>query len=268
MDMGVDLDLHVHQPDNTQPWGISPGVEQDCTWSTCVATDYLPTPASNAPEWFAPPPAMPPTPVDWYDDPNPANNTCYNDPKMVGPEWSAGGMGCHNPRLDADVITCDASVTDPNNPSFCTPENINVDYPPTGQWFRVGVHYYNNHGLNYDVHPDVKIWCNGALAADLGPQGYYAPPMSDAGAPDGGAGGGGGSDAGGPTPVTFEPGDGAGIGGNRFWIVADVGFSADMCGKTICTVKPIYSDKALQTPFFTIDNAATSDFAPAYPPPP
>jgi hypothetical protein len=245
-DMGVDLDLHVHQPVNTGPWGISPPVEQDCTWSNCVISDFSPPQGFDSPRWFADPPAMPPTPVNWYDAPMMANNTCYDDPRGVGQEWQQLGMGCHNPRLDADNITCDYSITDPQDPDFCAPENINIDYPPTGQWIRVGVHYYNNHGLSYDVHPEIKIFCNGALAGDLGPNGYYMPQ----------------------SPVTFEAADGEGIGGNRFWIVADVGFASDGCGATTCTVQPIYSDATQQTPFFTIDNAAVSAFAPAYPPPP
>jgi hypothetical protein len=248
-DQGVDLDLHVHQPDDTQAWGISPAVPQDCTWSNCVVSDFSPPQGFDSPHWFADPPAMPPSPVNWFNDlANPQNNTCYNDPRGVGQEWAGLGLGCHNPRLDADNITCDYSITDPNSYSFCTPENINIDYPPTGKWVRVGVHYYSSHGLNYDVHPEIKIFCNGALAADLGPAGYYMPE----------------------TPVTFEPSDGAGLGGNRFWMVADVAFSDDKCGKTLCTVKPIYSDQAQKTPFFTIDDAATTpgNFAPPYPPAP
>lgn len=246
-DDGVDLDLHVHQPGNSQPWGISPAVPQDCTWSNCVVSDFDPPQGFDSPHWFADAPAMPPTPVNWYNDlTHPENNTCYNDPRGVGAEWAAVGLGCHNPRLDADNITCDYSITNPNSFDFCTPENINIDYPPAGQWMRVGVHYYSNHGLNYDVHPEIKIFCNGALAADLGPGGYYDPE----------------------TAVTFEPSDGSGVGGNRFWIVADVAFANDMCGKTLCTVKPVYSDPTQKTPFFTIDDAAVSTFAPPYPPGP
>ena len=246
-DTGVDLDLHVHQPDNTQPWGISPAVAQDCTWSNCVVSDFAPPQGFDSPHWFADPPAIPPTPVNWYLDlANPQNNTCYNDPRGVGTEWALLGKGCHNPRLDVDNITCDYSVTDPNSYSFCTPENINVDYPPTGKWTRIGVHYYNNHGHSYDVHPEIKVFCNGALAADLGPGGYYDPE----------------------TPVTFEPSDGSSIGGNRFWVVGDVAFVDDKCGKSFCTVRPVYSDPVQKTPFFTIDDAATSTFAPPYPPPP
>jgi hypothetical protein len=243
-DNGVDLDLHVHQPGNDQPWGISPAVPQDCTWSNCVFSDFEPPQGFDSPHWFADAPAIPPTPVNWYLDPTADNNTCYNDPRGVGADWKQLGIGCHNPRLDVDNITCDYSVTDPNSYSFCTPENINIDYPPAGKWTRIGVHYYNNHGLNYDVHPEIKIFCNGALAADLGPSGYYDPE----------------------TPVTFQSSDGAGIGGNRFWIVADVAFVDDKCGKSFCTVKPVYADPGQKTPFFTIDDVAVSTFAPPYPP--
>ena len=244
-DTGVDLDLHLHQPDNTQPWGISPGVPQDCTWSNCVVEDFSPPQGFDSPHWFADPPALPPTPVNWYNDlAHPENNTCYNDPRGVGLDWKLLGLGCHNPRLDADNITCDYSVTDPNDYDFCTPENINVDFPPANKWFRVAVHYYNNHSRGYDVHPEIKIFCNGALAAHLGSAGYYVPE----------------------TPVTFEPSDGAGVGGNRFWVVADVAFSDDQCGKSLCTVKPVYSDPVNKTPFFTLDDAAEATFAPPYPP--
>lgn len=245
-DSGVDLDLHVHQPNNNQPWGISPGVAQDCTWSNCVFTDFDPPQGIGSPKWFADPPAMPPTPVNWYLDPVFENNNCYFAPRGVGLDWQGLGMGCHNPRLDLDNITCQFGVTDPNNFSFCAPENVNVDFPPNGEWFRVGVHYYSSHGLTYDVHPNIKIFCNGALAADLGPQGYYMPE----------------------SPVTFQPSDGSSFGGNRFWVVADVAFKADMCNNTQCVVRPVYSDPNAKTPFLTNDTAATTMFAPGYPPPP
>jgi hypothetical protein len=138
-------------------------------------------------------------------------------------------------------------VTNPNDKMFCTPENINIDFPPKGKWTRIGVHYYYNQGHHYDVHPEIKIFCNGALAADLGPAGYYDPE----------------------TPVTFESFDGTEIGSNRFWVVADVAFTDDKCGKSFCTVKPVYADPAQKTPFFTIDTAATnSGWAPPYPPAP
>jgi hypothetical protein len=176
------------------------------------------------------------------------NNTCYNDVHGVGTQWAILGKGCHNPRSDIDEIQCDYSVTDPNNTRFCAPENINVDYVPDRQWFRIGVHYYWNHNQTYTVHPEVKVFCNGALSADLGPHGYYTPEQ----------------------PVTFPSSAGQGMGGtgNRFWVVADVAFTDDGCGHVSCVVQPIYADPTNLTPFYILDQVATSAFLPDWPPPP
>ena len=246
-DTGVDLDLHVHQPVNTQPWGIGAGQSQDCSWVNCKFASIM-TGVSPAPHWW-PDTNVLPQPVNWDRDiTNPQNNTCYNDPHGVGGDWQAFNMGCHNPRLDVDNAGCNFAITDPNDPNFCTPENINVDYPPDREWFRVGVHYYWNHSQTYAVHPEVKIFCNGALSADLGPQGFYSPS----------------------SPVTFEAAAGAGSGmGNRFWLAADVAFSTDKtCGATTCVVQPIYGDPTSKAPLFAQDSAATTAFAPAWPAPP
>jgi hypothetical protein len=244
-DMGVDLDLHLHQPMNTLPWGVSPGEPQDCTWSSCKIDQIMANDVS-VPHWFT---GMQPMPCEWDIETNATslNNSCYNDPRGVGLEWDTLGKGCHNPRSDIDNIQCDYTITNPDSPMWCGPENVNVDYPTTYQWFRIGVHYYYNHGRTYNVHPEIKIFCNGALSGDLGPHNYYNPE----------------------TPVTFEPADGVGTGtGNRFWIVADVAFVNDSCGNATCLVQPIYSDPTNKTPFFTIDTAAIATFAPPGPPPP
>src|SRR5262249_8421850 len=141
--------------------------------------DFMPPQGMNSPKWFADPPAMPPTPVNWWlDNVVMSNNTCYYAPRGVGLEWQLIGMGCHNPRLDLDNINCDFNINDPNNPMFCAPENINIDFPPDKTWTRIGVHYYSSHMLGYDVHPDVKIFCNGALTGQLGSTGYYNGQMS------------------------------------------------------------------------------------------
>ncbi len=242
---GVDLDLHVHQPNNTLPWSIS-GAPQDCTWSSCTESDF--EFGFNAPNWFADPPVMPPNPVNWYEDPVFEKNTCYFAPRGVGLDWQAFGQGCHNPRLDLDNITCDPAASDPNAFDFCAPENVNIDYPPQSEWTRIGVHYYSSHGLAYDVHPKIKVFCNGSLAAELGPKGYYQPE----------------------TPVTFVPPDGAGgiNGANRFWLVADVAFKVDACDSTACTVQPLYADPNGKTPLFITDQVAESNVGPSYPPPP
>lgn len=245
-DLGVDLDLHVHQPISTAPWSVS-GEPQDCTWSSCKFDQIDPASMNPAaPHWFPDGNAIP-DPVNWDLSSILRDNTCYNDPHGIGPEWQMLGMGCHNPRQDIDEIQCDDTITDPTNPEFCAPENDNIDYPPKDQWIRIGVHYYYNHGLTYAVHPEIKIFCNGALSGDLGPQSYYVPQQ----------------------PVTFLASDGAGTGvNNRFWIAADVAFTTDSCGSTTCVVQPIYDDATQQTPFLTLDTAATSAFVPAWPPAP
>jgi hypothetical protein len=242
-DDGVDLDLHVHQPNNTAPWGIS-GVAEDCTWSNCVVDDFT-FPGFGVPDWFNG--AAPPEPVDWSLDPALEKNTCYFAPRGVGQEWQSLGKGCHNPRLDLDNIFCDPLVLDVNDQNFCAPENINIDYPPKNEWTRIAVHYFSNHSLNYDVHPRIKVFCNGALAAELGPAGYYTPE----------------------TPITFTPSDGEGtFGGNRFWLVADVIFVDSQCGTKSCIVQPLYSDPGAKTPLFLTDDIAEAPggFGPDYPP--
>jgi hypothetical protein len=254
---GADLDLHVHQPLSTEPWSVA-GAPEDCTWSSCKFDQLDPAKLSPvAPRWF-PPANVAPDPANWDLQPigldagadagDPADyNTCYNDLHGVGAEWAALGMGCHNPRLDIDLITCLPSITDPADPAFCAPENVNIDYPPSGQWIRVAVNYYYNHGVTYAVHPEIKIFCDGALSADLGPHSYSLPEQA----------------------VTFEPSDGAGIGGagNLFWIAADVAFTTDRCGVTTCVVQPLYADPTTLTPLLTLDTQATAAFFPPWPAP-
>jgi hypothetical protein len=228
------------------PWAISPGRPQDCTWSSCKI-DQVQFNDMVVPNWF--PAGAQPDPCGWDIQTSPLSldNTCYNDPRGVGADWQSLAKGCHNPRLDIDNIQCNFTVTDPTDPDWCGPENVNVDYPPLGQWFRMGVHYYYNHGRGYDVHPEIKIFCNGALSADLGPHSFYVPE----------------------SPVTFEPGDGDGTGsGNRFWLAADVAFVEDMCGNVSCVVQPLYDDPTSKTPLFTLDTTATATFSPAWPPAP
>jgi hypothetical protein len=234
----------VHEPGNSaEGWSIS-GSPQDCTWSNCVFEDFEGGNA-DAPSWFNGGVA-PPDPVNWFLDPVLEKNTCYFAPRGVGEQWQFLGQGCHNPRLDLDNITCDPTVTDPNDLDFCAPENVNIDFPPKKAWTRVSAHYYSSHGLDYDVHPTVKIFCDGALAAELGPGGYYDPA----------------------SPVTFAPYDGAGNSDeNRFWMVADVAFKDSKCSSG-CVVKPLYSDPAAKTPFLTFASAAEAKFGPPMPPPP
>jgi hypothetical protein len=246
-DTGVDLDLHLHEPMNTQPWNFSGGAKQDCMYSNCVVGAFAGS-NSAAPSWFDNS-ATAPDPVNWYLDPVLENNSCYFAPRGVGQEWKDLGLGCHSPRLDLDNISCDPTVTDVDADDFCAPENINIDFPPKQKWMRIGVHYYSNHGLSYAVHPRIKVYCDGQLAADLGEHGYFDPEA----------------------PVYFDPAFGSDdLSGNRiFWAVADVAFlEKDECSTVPCVVTPLYGDDALKTPLLTYTSNAESSVGPAYPPEP
>ncbi|MBI4956228.1 MAG: hypothetical protein HY908_29700 [Myxococcales bacterium] len=236
---GVDLDLHVHQPGTTAAWTGDGGNPSVCAWDNCKYYDFQP-PFPMGPDWFNG--VAPPDPVDWYLDPDINKNSCYFAPRGVGASWQAMGLGCHNPRLDLDNITCDPSVVDPQNSSFCAPENINIDYPPNNEWTRVGVHYYSNHSVNYSVHPRIRIFCNGQMAADLGPAGYDAP-------------------------VTFTPAMGTSPSSNTFWLVADVRFSeGGQCATQSCEVVPIFQDPNAHTPRLPTVPTVQGSWSPPYPP--
>jgi uncharacterized repeat protein (TIGR01451 family) len=239
---GVDLDLHLHQPGNTLPWSLS-GAPQDCMWANCTVVHFSPPWDSNAPDWFTG--VTPPDPVDWYKDPDLQQNTCYQSPRGVGDMWEALDLGCHNPRLDTDNISCDPSQADGEAGDFCYPENTNIDYPPLAQWTRLGVHYYSSAGQSYAVQPRVKVFCDGVLSADLGPAGWFVPAA----------------------PVAFEAAGGAGsVSENVFWLVGDVAFT-ETCQRRRCTVVPLYGDAPTRTPFVTTGGAAEASFGPAYPAP-
>ncbi len=241
----VDLDLHVHNPGDTTHWSTQGGWKNDCTWANCVIGSFA---APTAPHWF-PDTNMIPDPVNWYKDAVMQKNTCYYDPRGVGQEWQNANHGCHNPRLDVDDIDCDPSITDPNDANFCSPENINIDFPPKGAWTRVGVYYYGSHGHAYDIHPEVKIYCNGALAADLGSIADTSDPtMRDTSGYD--------------SPVTFHPNQ----GGVAFWEVGDVIFPDGACATTQCTVQPLYTDPTTKTPVVVPGGQANGNFGPPYPP--
>ncbi|HVY48149.1 MAG TPA: hypothetical protein VHB21_19810, partial [Minicystis sp.] len=244
---GVDLDLHVHEPGDTTHWSMGGNYKADCAWANCKFGELA---MPSSPHWW-PDTNMPPDPVNWYKDPDPMKNTCYYDPRGVGMQWQSFDHGCHNPRLDIDDIDCDTGVTDPNDSEFCVPENINIDFPPKGQWTRIGVYYYSSHGVTYDVHPEIKVYCNGALAADLGSTPDPNDPNSR-------------QPAGFATPVTFHPAQGSAT----FWEVADVIFPDSQCSNTQCVVQPLYGDSMNTTPYFTPGGMANQSFGPPYPPAP
>ncbi|MFO0547822.1 MAG: hypothetical protein U0271_05515 [Polyangiaceae bacterium] len=233
----IDLDLHMKQPMSAAPWAIL-GAPQDCGYGNCKGDSFL-IPFGDQPEWF-PANNVVPDPVNWYEDPNYNANSCYFAPRGAGSDWTTfpGPMGCHNPRLDIDNISCTPSVADPNSYSFCAPENINVDYPPKNQWTRIAVHYYEGTS-NYSgqVYPNVKIYCDGALAAELGTQGYHTPE----------------------SPFVWTgPAD-----ENKVWLVADVLFREDQCVKE-CIVQPLRVAPNNDPVVVTRADAETSN-GPAYP---
>lgn len=240
----VDLDLYLHKPNNTEPWTIG-GSEVACGYKNCTIDNLTPGWRSRPLTWFSDA-ATPPDPVNWYLDPVESNNSCFHAPRGVGAKWRATNKGCHSPRLDLDNISCDHRVTDPEASNFCAPENINVDFPPRDGWMRIGVHYYSG-DVAFDVHPRVKIYCNGALGADLGPSGFYSPER----------------------PVAFAPGDSGDYAedpDSKFWLVADVVFpDAGQCGNDACVVRPLYADEATKTPLIATKASISSSFGPPYP---
>ena len=229
-----DLDLHMKQPMSTAPWEVFGSSGVDCGYGNCRAGDFI-GPFASGPQWF-PPANMPPDPVNWYEDPDYDLNSCYFAP-VDGPTWSGNMGGCHSPRLDLDNISCDELETDPTSSSFCAPENINIDYPPKNEWIRIGVHQYS-HFSGGTVFPNVKIFCNGALAADLGTVGFNAPfDWTNAEADN-----------------------------DEYWLVADVAFVEDECNSTQCVVQPLYTDPVAQTPVVSQVSIGTAPNGPAYPP--
>lgn len=234
---GVDLDLHLHRPGDTAAWGGAQGNAVDCAWDNCMASDAG---SGTLPSWFSG--GAPPAPISWWLDPVPENNSCLYAPKGEGGAWSATGLGCHNPRLDVDQSDCDPLVTDRASTTFCAGEVASIDFMPSQTWTRVAVHYFSAAGQSYGVHPEVRIYCDGQLAADLGPAGFGTPQA----------------------PVTFPAAD----GGTLYWLVADVAFGRDAYGTRRCLVEPLYQDAGSRTPLLTTAAAAAASFGPAYPLPP
>lgn len=227
-----DLDLHLHQPSNLQGWAptsFGGSNSSDCTWHNCTVDEY--GFLSTGPEWFPQPPQPVGSPVAWYLDPVQQANTCYYAPRGVGADWQALGKGCHNPRLDLDNVSCTLSVSNVNDPTFCAPENVNVDFPPNNQWFRVGVFNFTTSPAE-PLTPTIKIYCDGALAAELGPEGFNAPVA---------------------------------VPGRQMWLTADVLFQDDGCTKR-CVVQPIYQNAAQQTPYFMTESQANTSVGPAFQP--
>jgi hypothetical protein len=237
---GVDLDLHLHRPDDPSAWDFDGTDADTCGWGNCTVSAWQFADPS-APAWFGRA-GVPPDPVDWWLYPDAQDNDCYFEPMGQGAEWDALDQGCHHPRLGTSNISCDPLATDPDAPDYCHAERIDLDFPGLGSWYRIAVHYYSNHGEMYSVHPRVRISCDGALAGDFGPAGFYEPEA----------------------PVTFEATD----AGTRVWLVADVAFVQDACETTRCVVAPLHQDAMTRTPLLSTKLALEQMFGPPLPPPP
>ncbi len=235
----VDLDLHLHRPSSTAPWGGNSGTPDDCAWDNCKAASFDPgAPNPIAPDWFDG--TAPPEPVDWYESPVFEENSCYFMPQD-GTVWASYGLGCHNPRLSLDNISCDPVETDPADIEYCHPETTNIDYMPHHRWTRIGVHYFSAAGQSYDVHPKVRIYCGRRLLLTLGDATAGPPGYSQ--------------------EVTFTPAD----GGDMFWLVADVVFPADPGpGEPACEIAPLYAD-ANRAPYYSTVTEVQQTLGPPYP---
>jgi hypothetical protein len=137
-------------------------------------------------------------------------SVCRDAPQGEGGFWESFRGACYNPRLDVDVISCDPAVTDPRG-AFCAPENINIDNPPLGDTYRVMVNYYSQHEYTGGAtHPAVNIYCNGLLRGSFGSDPFVTLRIGDR------------------LPRT-----------NDSWLVADVMFYEDSCGRVDCRVAPL-----------------------------
>jgi hypothetical protein len=217
----ADIDLHMMRPGVNEAFNTSGG-PSDCAYNNCTISAYQ---FGTGVTWFQDVAPLG-EPINWYEDPDPNLNSCFFAPRGVGQRWQDLGLGCHNPRLDLDNISCSTAVEDVNSSSFCAPENTNIDFPPEDVWTRIAVVHYSG-STN---QPTLKIFCDGAQRALLGPEGYNAPvTMSSSGA-------------------------------TKVWVAADVRFVDGECGRE-CEVVPVYADPNLLTPFL----GAAPAMGPAFP---
>jgi hypothetical protein len=240
---GPDLDLHVHRPGTTTPWGTS----DDCNYTNCRADNFDPSSgATPGPQWFSDMP-MGDAPHNWTKRPSYKDNLCYSAPKGGGGVWAVLDKGCHNPRLDLDNFGCDVKSTNPADADFCSPENVNFDEVPTGSWLRVGVEYHGTCAPTLPTHPVVRVYCAGGQVAELGSSNAAGTLAS----------------AGYDAPVTFNKAD----CGATFWLAADVFVTQNECSIQ-CVVKPIYATTTEKKPLFLSVEQSRKSFGPAYPPNP
>ena len=85
---------------------------------------------------------------DWFDLPF---DCFYGNPN---PDWARPGRGDDDPSLDRD------------DTDGAGPENINLSQPEQGRVYRVGVHYFNDHGYGPTM-ATVRLFVQGRLAMEL-----------------------------------------------------------------------------------------------------
>lgn len=212
----TDVDLHLHR--KSLPPGITVGEtaffnSDDCYYANCKASSY------EVDLGFPFPGLPPPLRTRWSLPDTTDLDVCASAPHGEGALWRTRHRACFNPRLDVDVISCDPAVTDPNDDEFCAPENINVDNPPNGSVYRVMVNYYSSNGHTSPTYPTVNIYCGGELRGTFGTD-----------------------------PVVSLTGTRSGRL-NDSWLVADVQFFTDSCGRVTCAIEPLGTTKVFDGSF-------------------
>lgn len=96
------------------------------------------------------------------------------DLHLLHPDATAwwGDLDCHyanrNPAWDEPLSTEDDPRLDLDDTSGRGPENINVLAPPLGETYRVGAHYYSDHGYGTSA-VYVNVYCHSQLSQRFGP---------------------------------------------------------------------------------------------------
>jgi len=107
---------------------------------------------------------------------------------------------------------------------------------------RIGAFMFSSTPAN-GITPNVKIFCNGQLKADLGTTGFHEPDA----------------------PIVWDS-----TYGRKWWLVADVRFTpGDECTPVDCVVRPLYdNDNAdmLKNPLYYTEDELETNFGLPYAP--
>ncbi len=155
-----DLDLHMAKINGFPECATTHG------WSnlTCVSPDGGTAPDEDC--FYG----------DCYSAGNDSTEWGYaSSPASACTGWGSQGAGadCPNPRLDRDANglsgECDPTAKDPANPTFCGPENINVDNPRDNDRFAVALRFYGEDGNNpTPALSHVNVYCDGVRVLSAG----------------------------------------------------------------------------------------------------